>query len=94
MKLPKRTEFVAQGIDVSTVNFFDDSTRLRTFALGELAGLLEKHGFAVLESGVVESPFLDDEMLAAGIRARDGELNAYAVWSKLRFAHYVIGEAI
>jgi SAM-dependent methyltransferase len=92
IQFPGRQKFLDRGIDVSTVNFFDDSTHLRTFSLGELAALAGDSGFTVVETGRITNRYIEDELLSFGILNRDQELATYGLWSKLGFAHYMIAE--
>ena len=91
---PGRQLFLDRGVDVSTVNFFDDSTHLRTFSLGELSALAEGSGFTPLESGLIGNRYMEDELLSFGIRNGDQELATYGLWSKLGFAHYLVAERV
>jgi SAM-dependent methyltransferase len=92
LHFPGRQKFLDSGIDVSTVNFFDDSTHLRTFSLGELALLAHDAGFTAVETGLITNRYIEDELLSFGIQNRDQELATYGLWSKLGFAHYMIAE--
>lgn len=92
--LPRRQLFVDAGINVSTLNFFDDSTHLRTFSLEKLSSLLEQAGFKVLALGLIDNRYLEDEMLTYGVKHNDMEVTTYAMWSKTHFAHYIISEAV
>jgi len=92
--LPSRQLFLDAGINVSTLNFFDDATHLRTFSLEKLSSLLRQTGFKVLSFGVIDNRYLEDEMLTYGIRHNDMELTTYGMWSKTHFAQYIISEAV
>jgi len=90
---PGRAAFLKEGIKVSSINFFDDGTHLRTFPLPVLEILLEeKSGFRVLESGTIENKFIEDELFTYGYLHEDEEMATYGVWSKLRWAKYLICE--
>ncbi|HAU37825.1 MAG TPA: hypothetical protein DCX07_08925 [Phycisphaerales bacterium] len=89
---PSRTLFLERGIDVSTVNFFDDATHKRTFDRPELWALLERHGFRILHGGAIRNRFLEDELFTFGYTHRDQELTTYGVWSKLSWAQYLVVE--
>ena len=69
-----RLLFLNTRIDVSTVNFFDDSTHLRTFDLGDLSALAEKSGFNPAETGVIGNRYIEDDLISFGMRSRDQEL--------------------
>jgi ubiquinone/menaquinone biosynthesis C-methylase UbiE len=92
--LPKRQLLADAGINMSTLNFFDDSTHLRTFSLEQLSSLLEQAGFRVLTLGLIDNRYLEDEMLTYGVKHNDSELTTYAMWSKTHFAHYIVSEAV
>ncbi len=89
---PGRQLFLDRGIDVSTVNFFDDSTHLRTFSLAELSALAESSAFLTRETGLIANRYIEDDLLAFGILNRDQEIATYGLWSKLGFAHYIVAE--
>lgn len=91
---PSRDLFIDQGIDISTVNFRDDNTHIKTYNMEELEELLQSTGFKVIEYGVIENKFIEDILFEYGIKNNDSELITYAVWSKLRWAHYIIGEKV
>jgi SAM-dependent methyltransferase len=92
LHFPGRQIFLERGIGVSTVNFFDDSTHLRTFSLGELSALADETGFNPVETGKIGNRYIEDDLLSFGIRNRDQELATYGLWSKLGFAHYMVAE--
>lgn len=93
LHLPGAKEFkLLFGVDITTVNFKDDLTHLRTFELDQLHRLVADHGFRVLESGIIENKYLEDELFTFGVYNRDSVAIECAVWSKLRFAEYIISE--
>jgi ubiquinone/menaquinone biosynthesis C-methylase UbiE/Tfp pilus assembly protein PilF len=92
--LPHRQVFIDAGINMSTLNFFDDATHLRTFSLEQLATLVSAAGFKPLTMGVIDSKYIEDEMLTYGVTHNDSEVTTYAMWSKMHFAHYIISEAV
>ena len=94
LDFPSRRAFIESGVDVSTVNFLDDSTHIRTFSLADLAGLAERSGFRPVESGVIANRYLADELLSFGIRNNDQELATYGLWLKLGFSHYIVAERV
>jgi SAM-dependent methyltransferase len=87
-----RSEFRKIGHDVSTMNFFDDPTHIKTYTLHNLAKLGVPHGLKILESGIIENKFLEPELLYSGARMKDTRLLTYGLWSKLRWAQYMIAE--
>ncbi len=91
---PSRRLFIDQGINVSTVNFFDDNSHLKTYDAEELKRLLHSNGFRILEYGVIENKYIEDKLFSYGIKNNDQELLTYSIWSKLRWAQYIIGEKV
>lgn len=91
-RYPSRNLFVERGINVSTTNFYEDKTHLRTFGPEVLTGLLRSHDFQIMESGIIENRFLERELLAYGFRNNDPETSTYAIWSYLKWAQYAIGK--
>jgi SAM-dependent methyltransferase len=94
LKNPSNRLFAKKGISVSTVNFFDDPSHLRTFSLAELTSLLEHHQFQILRSGYIDHPYLEDEMFTYGIDHDNIEIMTYAVWARTRFSQYVVCQKI
>ncbi len=89
---PSRTSLAEKGIRVSILNFFDDLTHLRTFGLEEFSALVAGAGFGLIETGVIRNSLIEDDMLSYGIKANDQQMTTYALWSKLKWAQYVIAE--
>ena len=87
---PSKDLFLHKGIDVSTVNFFDDCTHIRTFALDTLSETLKSHKFKVLESGIIENKYLESIILSCGIKNSNQELSTYGVWLQLKWAQYIV----
>ena len=94
LSYPSRMRFVGKGLNVSTINFRDDATHVGTFDLRSLQGLLQSHGFTTLEAGIIENKYLEDLLLAFGVKYHYEDFVTFAVWSKLRWAQYVIGEKV
>jgi SAM-dependent methyltransferase len=94
LNYPSRALFLDQGINVSTMNFFDDRTHVKTYDLDRLEEKLNEVKIRVYERGCIENKFAEDKLFSYGISHNDQELLTYAVWSKLRWAHYIIGEKV
>jgi len=94
MSFPKRELFINQGINVSTTNFYDDATHIKTYSPDELKELLQRVDCKVCEYGIIENKFIDDMLFTYGMKKNDQELITYSIWSKLRWAHYIIGEKV
>jgi SAM-dependent methyltransferase len=88
-RFPRRDEFLRRGVEVSTVNFFDDATHERTFTLDALCAAVVAAGLSVEESGRIRNRYVEGELMSHGVSRRDGELMTYGVWSRLGFAQYV-----
>ncbi len=89
---PPRDQFLREGFPVSTTNFFDDHSHTKTYTLKELSEMLEKHRFRIVQQGIINNRFLEDELITYGIRENDSEIATYGVWSKLDWAQYVVAE--
>lgn len=92
LQYPSRRVFLDEGINVSTINFYDDSTHIKTFDIGELLKICVSNGFNILETGIIENKYLEDELFTYGIIHNDQETTTYSLWSKLRFAQYLVVE--
>ena len=92
ISFPRQKEFMEQGINVTTVNFFDDLTHIRTYTMDQLQSLMKDHKFTILESGIIQNNFLEHELFTYGVNMNDQPLTSYGVWSLLRWAQYIIVE--
>lgn len=89
---PEKQAFVDKKVHVSITNFFDDKTHIKARTLDELANLCKANGFTVLERGLIENKFLEDELFTYGFQNQDSEITQYGVWLKLRWSQYLIAE--
>jgi SAM-dependent methyltransferase len=94
LQYPTKKELLAQNINVSILNFYDDQTHKKTLPLDELRNLLHKVGLETVESGVIENSYLQNQLFAYGMAKNDQELTTYAVWSKFRWAQYAVAQKI
>lgn len=92
--LPRMKEFLMKGLQVSTTNFFDDSTHKNTVDLPEMRAAIEQAGFLVEESGVVRNRYLEDQMLALGNKLNDVFLSTMAIWMLYGVQQYVVAERV
>ncbi len=92
MAYPKRNELLLMNIDVSISNFFDDNTHKKTYSLDELEELIDKIGFHITESGIIENSYLQNQLFTYGNTKNDQEITTYAIWSKFRWAQYLIAQ--
>jgi hypothetical protein len=91
---PSLTEIVVAGIPVSTINFFDDRTHIKTTPIVDLTQTLTEFGLKVVVSGVIENEFLAKELLRVGYKTQDSELCTYGVWLRLGFSQYLIARKV
>jgi hypothetical protein len=91
-KLPARAGILAAGYDVSTLNFFDDATHVRTFSIPEMAAILGAAGFAPREAGIPRLPYLSNQLKHHGIARRDQYLLTMALWLRTGFVSYLQAE--
>lgn len=92
IEYPSKSVFLSKGIKTSTINFFDDRTHSKAYSNEELRNFLQSSNFKVVESGIINNRFLEDELLTYGLNNDDETMTTYSIWSKLSWAHYVIGE--
>jgi SAM-dependent methyltransferase len=93
LDLISRDHFLKRGIEISTVNFFDDSSHIQTYSLAQLVTMLSDADFSILESGVIQNSFLGPLLWGYGLRYKDSELTTYGAWLQLEWSHYVIAGA-
>lgn len=94
LNYPPRERFLDSGINTSTINFFDDHSHVKTYSMDELITLLKTNGFTILESGIIDNQYLEDELFTHGWFNNDQETTTYSLWSKLKFAQYVVGQKL
>ena len=87
--LPSRAVATAAGFDMSTLNFFDDSTHTRAYQISEICGYLRDGGFQPIASGMIAMPYLADQLKHHGIANRNKYYLTIGVWLKTMFASYV-----
>lgn len=87
---PSKHLFLDKGINVTTMNFFDDHTHLRTFDKDGMEDLFTSHKFNTLSYGVIQNKYLEDELFTYGMNNNDQETTQYSVWSKLKWAQYLV----
>ena len=92
LALPPQAEVWKRGIKISTLQFRDDPTHLRTWPLDELHQMMERSGLRVLESGVISMPWFEDPLFTLGYLAKDPELTTYAVWLRTRWCQWLVVE--
>lgn len=71
-------------------NFFDDATHLSVVSETELAWILKKNGFAILQSGAIYNEYVAKALLAAALRHDNLELATYGLWLLTGWSHYAI----
>ncbi|MHB1406038.1 MAG: class I SAM-dependent methyltransferase [Desulfitobacteriaceae bacterium] len=91
---PNRDYFLNKGINVSTVNFFDDKSHIGTLDTKSLIQLCTSSNFRVIESGIIDNKFIENDLFSFGLENNDQETITYGLWSQLQWAHYVIGEKV
>lgn len=91
-RFPKRAQLMELGLQVSTVNFFDDHTHVKTAEIDEIQDILKGLNYDVFQCGLIENEFLGTELIKLGFRLNDSETATYGVWTLLGFAQYLIGK--
>lgn len=89
---PELTKFHEADIAISTVNFHDDATHLHTADIAEVLPYLNDRGLEMTNMGFIENPFIGAELLKAGARENDQELNTYGLWMALGFSQYIVAK--
>ena len=87
--LPSRSVALEAGFDMSTLNFYDDCTHTRAYAIDEICGYLVDGGFQPIASGMIAMPYLADQLKHHGIATRNQYYLTVAAWLKTMFASYV-----
>ena len=89
-ELPTKAHYESLGYHCTTINFYDDSTHLKVVDLDEVSAYAETKNMITVEKGFCRNPFLEDYLIAAGLKLKDSEITSYGLWSKLLFASYVV----
>ncbi len=87
--LPTRQKFLDQNISISTFNFYDDPTHIKSYTISELSKLLESKQFHIINTGVVKNHYLEDDLIHFGYHKKDEECLTYGLWSKTNWAEYI-----
>jgi len=87
--LPTCVDIRSQGFDITTLNFFDDSTHKKAYTLEEMSDYATVAGFEITASGYVDMPYLANSLKHHGIESKDQYLLSMAVWLKTNFVSYL-----
>jgi SAM-dependent methyltransferase len=94
IRLPQTKDFLCKGLNIVISNFYDDSTHVNTYETNEIANMFFENSRVniISNSGSIYNDYLQDILSIAGIENNDSELLTYGIWSKLRWANYIILE--
>lgn len=82
----------ATGIDVMTINFYDDKTHQALIEPYATRYTLEECGFDVESGGRIRFPFIADEMRNIALSDRDPYFLTMAIWHFVGWAQYYIAQ--
>ena len=88
-ELPRRDDLKAAGYEVTTINFFDDSTHQKLINTEELIQKARQAGFLVTNTGCVDMPYLAESLKHHGLKNNDSYLLSMAIWLKVNFISYI-----
>ena len=89
---PKASVFKDAGWPMMISNFYDDTTHIKLWEETELVRQALESGLSLQTSGIVSDRYLEDTLIAAGLRHADPELMLYGFWSKAHWSRYFIFE--
>jgi SAM-dependent methyltransferase len=89
-RIPKRQTLIDEGIQIGTINFFDDGTHIETWPAKQLIDLLEKNGFAMESGGRVYLPWVADQLRNHALADNDLTRLTLAFWAGFGWAQYLI----
>ncbi|RDY23267.1 class I SAM-dependent methyltransferase [Romboutsia maritimum] len=93
LNLPTMSDFEEVGLKVSTMNFHDDKTHIKTYEVEELVNLFnEDKKFNIIQSGNIRDEYLADLLISSGFEAKNQEITTYGLWLKFRWSNYIILE--
>lgn len=87
-QLPSRKVFERVGYNITTLNFFDDSTHRKEISIGDVVTSAKDFGFLVLNQGMVDMPYLATQLRDEGCRNNDSYLLSMAIWLRTNFISY------
>ena len=91
LSLPTTAELQAIGIDVMAGNYFDDAThRAERPASADVRAALVAAGLRIEASGIVQTPWLQDHLMAMGKLADDRVHRTLAYWSFTGWTQYIV----
>ena len=95
--VPSKKEFLDQGVQAGTTNFYDDPTHLHPYSSAEIWELFgENRGeLRISAQGTIVNEWLAEACLNYAVEDKnDVEMMNYGVWLKSRWSDYIIIEKI
>ncbi len=89
-KMPSMTLLQERGVNVMTINFFDDKTHIEAWPMFEIAEGLQAAGLQINTAGRVWFDFFADQLMAHGKTDNNAVDLTYAIWYKFAWAQYLI----
>jgi SAM-dependent methyltransferase len=91
LSLPTTDDLHAIGIDVMAGNYFDDAThRAELPAAPDVQAALIEAGLRIEATGIVQTPWLQDHLMAIGKRTDDRVHRTMAYWSFTSWTQYIV----
>jgi SAM-dependent methyltransferase len=91
LSLPTTAELQAIGIDVMAGNYFDDAThRAELPAAADVQAALIGAGLQIEATGIVQTPWLQDHLMAIGKLTNDRVHRTMAYWSFTGWTQYIV----
>ena len=89
VNLPKCNDIKNSGYDITTLNFYDDSTHKKAYTIEQMSEYAISAGFKVTSAGYVDMSYLANSLKHHGVLNRDHYLLSMSVWLKTNFISYI-----
>lgn len=90
VRLPGRTQLQAQGINISTFNFFDDQTHIEAWKAEQIMNIFEASGFSIETGGRVFLPWVGSQLRDHAISDGDETRMTLGAWAAFGWAQYLV----
>ncbi len=92
--LPSTEELAEAGVHVTTGRYHDDGTHMPAPpAFEDVRDALARHGLAVVEHGISQVPYFDQQLAIHARKRRDLADMTIAYWSYTNWCQYLVAEA-
>jgi SAM-dependent methyltransferase len=88
-RMPTRFEIIDEGLNVMTINFFDDPTHVEAWPMSRLTRAAQKAGLAIESAGRIRFPWAGDELKHHGRMDNDVVATTMGLWFYFGWAQFL-----